>query len=326
MNSRFFARFEKTARVFPYLLSLTAITFAVACGNNNNNKQKVPVVPVKPKAEQNGQSKLAQLFPKTDLTNEANLDLALRIEGGTVELEPIDDEKKIYSAVLNLLIRQNSAENNAAKKAVLIQAEGELHADLAEAINKARNEKDDATKKELFKKSFLLINKEASSADASKLYAIQAFCIEDCKKLAVRVLEDDRTLSAANGEDGQKQGGVDETRYNRQVAIEFAPAANAAGDDLLVLQIANFNIAAVTEGRGDEVKKIDPSTLTKRSFEAAMVEREKNGTKGEIIPVAEGKGEGDSGKDGSANKEDKKKDEGSGPLEELDPLKESIKT
>lgn len=328
MKSRFFARFENATRVFPYLLSLTAITFAVACGNNNN-KQKVSVGPVQPKAEQ---PKLSKLFPKTDLTNPANLDLALRIEGATLELEPIDDEKKIFNAAISLLVRKNSAENNEAKKAVQIQAEGELHAGLQEAIKKASAEQDKATAKELFRKSFLLINKEASSVDASEQYAVQAFCIEDCKRVAIRILEADQTLSAASSEGGQKEGGLDETRYNRQVSIEFAPEKEAAAAEVAVYRIAQFNIGAVTEGRGDEAKKIDPSKLTKLSFEEAVEAREKNGTLDAVVPPPEAgegannEGAAATGNGGTENKEQQKQDQSSGRLEELDPMRESEKT
>jgi len=328
MKSRFFARFENATRVFPYLLSLTAITFAVACGNNNNDRQRVGVGPVKPKAEQ---PKLSKLFPKTDLTNPANLDLALRIEGATLALEAIDDEKKIFNAVINILVRQNSADANETKKAVQILAEGELHAGLEEAIKKASADQDKATAKELFKKSFLLINKEASSVDASSQYAVQAFCIEDCKRVAIRILEADQTLSAANNEDGQKEGGLDETRYNRQVSIEFAPEKAAAGDEAAIYRIAQFNIGAVTEGRGDEIKNIDPSKLTKMSFEEAIEAREKNGTLGDVLPLPEaGEGEhnetrANSGSGGTENKEQQKQDQSSGPLENLDPVREAEK-
>ncbi len=281
MNSRFFA----------WILSMTAISFAVACGSSDEeDRQKVRVVPVKPGANQ---VNLNNIFPEATLRDSKNLDLALRVEGAVVELVPVDEGAPSYRATVSFLIRQNSTEAGGTPKVFQIQAEGEVQTGAAEALQLAQKQGDNA--QEIHMKSVLTINPATSSADADKLYGVQALCLSDCKRMVVRIFEN------------EKSSGGEETV--RQTAILFSAVRSQkeSQDHSLVLLINRYIIGP----RGENSVWIDDATLgklKKTSFLKALAEREKNGTLDEIVPVP-----ADAAADSSANATDNAGEE---PVEE----------
>lgn len=270
MKPRFTDRYEHAVRIIPYVLSLSAITFAVACGKGDN-KQSVALQAPQAQTKTTPEEKMLKIYHKTDLANPGNLDLAQRIEGGTVEIETADTETNSYDMFVSLVIRSSTSSDAAKKSSVLqVHARGKIVASLADDLTEAGRKNDRAVMTELNKRSYLTVSELDSSPEAKGLYRVQAFCLDnECKNLGVRVLEADAVTGEAAAEAEGQEIAHDETRVRRQVSIRFVRSAEPAAEDLM--NIESYN----TTGLQD---KSIAEALSQKTFAEAAAVREKDGS------------------------------------------------
>ena len=259
MNPRFAHHMDRAMRALPYILSLSAMIFAVACGKKDDKAG----VKANPKKE--GAAAAEEIFGKADLSIPANRALAERIEGGTAEISTEatnEQNRKVHQARVRILVRDDANE----KKSVQLIAEGQAIEGLRAEIKKAVADKDTNRKAQLYAQSLLKLT-AASSPEASGRYYVQVFCPTTCEKLAVRVFETKQKSDAGD----LSLEAVKEVESG-QVGMEFARSKSEAKEGFITLGIAGF---VVGKGAGARSEKVDASKLQRRSFEEALVARKK---------------------------------------------------
>lgn len=260
---------ERAVSSLPYLMSLSAMVLAVACGKNDDRKEPIRKIDARQAQEQEVNEATKRAAGKLDITADVNQKFMQRLEGATamMQLAPNSTDKKTFAVEVQLLLQEEDAK----KPALQIVGNGILDADYDVKLKAAIDKKDNEEVRKLTRSTFLDLLNNKGSAGTYERFMVRAICQREmaCKIVNIVVIEPTATLKI------QDMGDIDsESPENYRGFVRRLVLGENARNDLLAgrpIQL-KLNPPTSTElgaGRGKEKPTIDPTSVSVRSFEEA---------------------------------------------------------